>query len=464
MANQSTCAVSVVISLYNYENYVSECLDSLLEQTFTDFEVIVVDDCSTDNGVAVVKDYAPKFNGRLKLTKTETNSGGGGTPRNLGLTLAGGKYIFFMDADDALIPNGLEEMYALANEFYADVVYCEKYFMSEGTGQEFKDNARIAEIKCQKPPYVAEPKLEDRDMIARVNKAVRFRYWVTAWLRLVRRDLLLTNDIKFLSLIGSNDVGWSYQVLFCCKRLLRVPNAYYIRRVHDASVSFRQRDLPEHIHKWMDRTIRSLKFMDDFMMGIEFFKSRPKFRHRVLGHFMDSDFTNIADECESLEPFEVAAIFRDKFGDFLGEHDVLVSMLCANVTTKLKHLKYEEQRRNELRNQINSFRSEGAPAVSVIIPMYNAAEFIGKCLFSVLEQTLQNIEVIVVDDCSTDNSVAIVKNYFKRFKGRLKLAHTKKNSGGGGYVPRNLGLRLSRGEYVFFLDADDFIMLNREKI
>jgi len=455
----STCAVSVIISLYNYEKYVGECLDSLLEQTLTDFEVIVVDDCSTDNGVEVVESYMSKFDGRLKLTKTETNSGGGGEPRNIGLSLANGKYVFFMDADDALVPNGLKEMYDLANEFYADVVYCEKYFTSEGVGQEFKDNVRIADIKCQKPPFVDEPTLEVKDMVARINRAVRFKYWVTAWLRLVRRDLLLENGIKFLSLIGSNDVGWSYQVLFCSKRILRVPNAYYIRRVHDASVSFRQREVPEHIHKWMDRTIRSLKYMDDFMKRIEFLKDSPKFRHRVLSHFMDSDFACIADECENLEPFEVAAIFRDKFGDYLGEHDVLVSMLCANVMTKIKHLKQEEQRRNELRSQINGFRSAGAPAVSVIIPMYNAAEFIGECLDSVLEQTLQNFEVIVVDDCSTDNGVEVVESYMERFDGRLKLASTKVNSGGGGYVPRNLGLRLSRGEYVFFLDADDFILL-----
>ena len=456
---KSTCAISVIISLYNYEKYVGECLDSLLEQTFADFEVIVVDDCSTDNSYAIAESYVEKFGGRLKLIKTETNSGGGGEPRNLGFSLAGGEYVFFMDADDALIPTAIEEFYALAEENYADVVYCERYFTSEGTGQKFKDKMRIATEKCQEPPFVDKPTFETLDMAKRVNRAVVFRYWVTAWLRFVRRDLLIENDVKFLPLIGSNDVGWSYQVMFCSRRFLRVPNIFYIRRVHSESVSFRKREVPEHVHKWMDRTIRSLKYMDDFMGRFAFFKERPEYRYKVLNNFVGSDFSNITDECQNLEPFEVAEIFGQKFGDYLGEHDVLVSCLCADLISRRMRIKRNEQRISELQGEIKHYQAENTLAVSVIIPMYNAAKYIGECLDSLLGQTFQNFEVIVVDDCSTDKSVEIVKSYMPKFKGMLKLAKTKKNSGGGGYVPRNMGLNLADGEYVYFVDADDFILL-----
>ena len=457
---QSTCAVSVIISLYNYEAYVGECLDSLLAQTFTDFEVIVVDDCSTDNSRDIVSDYAPKFDGRLTLVKTEQNSGGGGMPRNIGLSLAKGEYVFFMDADDALTATALEEMFTFANDYYADVVYCEKYFISEGAGQDFKDNIRIADIRCQKPPFVDEPTFETEDMTKRVLRAVKFNYWVTAWLRLVRRDLLLANDIKFLSLVGSNDVGWTYQVLFCSRRFLRVPNACYIRRVHNESVSFRERTVPDYVHKWMDRTIRSLKYMDDFMNRFAFFRENHKYRHRVLSHFVDSDFYNILDKCKKLEPFEVEDIFREKFGEYLGEHDVLVSMLCAYINGRNKRITRNELNINELVSKLKLFKRAEFPAVSVIIPMYNAKRFIGECLDSLLNQTFTNFEVIVVDDGSTDNSSDIVKDYTPKFDGRLNLIKTETNSGGGGYVPRNIGLSLAKGEYVFFMDADDFIMPN----
>ena len=453
----STCAVSVIISLYNYGGYVGECLDNLLEQTFTDFEIIIVDDCSTDNSVEVVESYREKFGERLILAHTEKNSGSAGVPRNIGLTLARGKYVFFMDADDALVPTGLEEMYAFAAEYYADVVYCEKYFTSEGFGQDFKDNARIAETKCQRPPFVDEPTLESANMNIRISRAEQVRYWVTAWLRLVRRDLLLEHEINFSTMKISEDAVWCCQVLLCSKRFLRVPNAYYIRRMHEDSISAPQSDLSKYVYDWMERTICNLRFMENFMLKLDITSNAPGLRYKMLNHFINTDFAKIESAFHSLAPFQVAAVFREAFGNYLGEHDLLVSMLCANINSKRKNLKYQEWRIADLRQKLSRVSPLGYPAVSVIVPMYNAEEFIGECLDSLLEQVFTGFEVIVVDDCSTDNSVEIVESYIERFDGRLRLVKTKTNSGGAS-IPRNLGLKISHGEYVYFVDADDFIM------
>ena len=115
-------AISVIIPLYNAERYIGETLDSLLAQTFQDFELIVVDDCSTDSSCAVVENYAERFGGRLKLTRTIKNTGSGTEPRNLGLTLSRGEYVYFMDNDDAVTPTALDELYALAKKFDADAL------------------------------------------------------------------------------------------------------------------------------------------------------------------------------------------------------------------------------------------------------------------------------------------------------------------------------------------------------
>ena len=88
----STSAISVVIPMWNAEKYIGALLDSLLNQTFQDFEVIVTDDCSTDSSCEVVKSYFPRFDGRLKLLIMEKNSGGPGAPTNKGISQAGGKY------------------------------------------------------------------------------------------------------------------------------------------------------------------------------------------------------------------------------------------------------------------------------------------------------------------------------------------------------------------------------------
>lgn len=123
-------AVSVVIPMYNAEKYAGECLDSLLSQTFQNFEVIVVDDCSTDSSCAIVESYAEKFGGRLKLARMKKNSGSAGFPRNKGIEVSRGEYIFNMDADDLVTPTALEELYAQAKNFDADVVHCEKYYQA----------------------------------------------------------------------------------------------------------------------------------------------------------------------------------------------------------------------------------------------------------------------------------------------------------------------------------------------
>ena len=80
--------VSVIIPMYNSAKFIPQTLESLLYQTMTDFKVIVIDDCSTDNSVEVVESFAEKFGGRLHIIKLPKNTGGSGTPRNVGIQFA----------------------------------------------------------------------------------------------------------------------------------------------------------------------------------------------------------------------------------------------------------------------------------------------------------------------------------------------------------------------------------------
>ena len=122
-------AISVIIPMYNAAEFIAECLDSILLQTFQDFEVIIVDDCSDDNCVEIAESYREKFGERLSIARTETNSGGGGyVPRNIGLSMASGEYVYFVDADDFILLTALETLYAAAKEHDADVVYTADYY------------------------------------------------------------------------------------------------------------------------------------------------------------------------------------------------------------------------------------------------------------------------------------------------------------------------------------------------
>ena len=107
-------------------------------------------------------------------------------------------------------------------------------------------------------------------------------------------------------------------------------------------------------------------------------------------------------------------------------------------------------------------REEAQPLVTVITPIFNAQNFIGETIESVLGQTYQNWEMIIIDDCSTDNSRDIVKEYETK-DSRIKLIELKKNFGGPAR-PRNIGLDISNGDYLAFLDADDVWLENKLQV
>ena len=92
--------------------------------------------------------------------------------------------------------------------------------------------------------------------------------------------------------------------------------------------------------------------------------------------------------------------------------------------------------------------------ISVILPNYNCSRFLKRSITSVLNQTYKNLELIIIDDCSTDSSIKIIKDFIKIDK-RIRYFKTKKNSGNVA-VPRNLGISKSKGRYVAFIDADDY--------
>ena len=115
--------VSVVIPVYNVEPYLRECLDSVLNQTFKDIEVICVDDGSTDGSVSVLNEYADK-DGRVKVVTAEHKNAG--AARNISYGLSKGKYLLFLDADDVFAPNMIQVMRDALLLHQADVANCSK--------------------------------------------------------------------------------------------------------------------------------------------------------------------------------------------------------------------------------------------------------------------------------------------------------------------------------------------------
>ena len=280
-------AVSVIIPLYNVEKYVGECLDSLLAQTFQNFEIIVVDDCSTDNSVAVVESYAEKFGGQLTLSRMKKNSGGAGFPRNKGMEFSRGEYIYFLDPDDAITPTALEELYTHAKKFDADVVQSEKWF--EILDEFWNDADYRKKIKPTSWPtgekiFITEPTLLSENLERRV---VEFgKRWLT-WsvcLQFVRRKFIVDNEIKFGDFI-CEDMTFTICELCSAGKYLVIPQTFYLYRVHDKSAIHSQQDLPKLFHRELKALKGGIKYLGEFLSDDKFFSSRPDLKYLLFDMF-----------------------------------------------------------------------------------------------------------------------------------------------------------------------------------
>lgn len=140
------CKVSVIIPIYNMEQYIHECMDSVCSQTiYSDIEIICIDDGSTDKTLELLERYQRKFNNIIILTQ---KNNGAGAARNLGLVMAKGEFVHFMDADDSYYSkNALENLYLTAKR--EDVVVCGGSMLLYSEGRKFyPQNSDVAEEWC----------------------------------------------------------------------------------------------------------------------------------------------------------------------------------------------------------------------------------------------------------------------------------------------------------------------------
>lgn len=112
--------ISVIIPVYNVEEYLKECLDSVINQTLKEIEIICIDDCSTDSSYSILEEYAKK-DSRIVLIKNKENMGVGYN-RNIGIKEAKGEYIGFIDSDDYISEDYYENLYNTAKKYNSDVV------------------------------------------------------------------------------------------------------------------------------------------------------------------------------------------------------------------------------------------------------------------------------------------------------------------------------------------------------
>lgn len=126
--------ISVIVPVYNTDKYLSKCLDSILNQTLRDIEVIIVNDGSKDNSQQIIDDYSRKDN---RITSINKKNGGLSDARNFGIDVANGEYLAFVDSDDYIDLNMFEKMYDLSQKHQSEIAFCDLVKVDEN-GTEFR--------------------------------------------------------------------------------------------------------------------------------------------------------------------------------------------------------------------------------------------------------------------------------------------------------------------------------------
>ena len=225
--------VSVVIPVYNIEQHLRQCLDSVVAQTLDDLEIICVDDGSTDTSLQILEEYAARDN-RLQVISRKNS--GPGAARNAGFERATGEFLIFLDSDDWFEPDFLELMRRQAKQTGADITICRAVEFDTQTGGEFPSEWML------KTRYLPDLVFQPEEIAPHL---FQFTYGM-AWDKLYARSFLMRTGLQFPTLRNSEDLAFVFPSLLAAKRIAVLPEVLLHHRVNrSVSVSNTRSSQPE---------------------------------------------------------------------------------------------------------------------------------------------------------------------------------------------------------------------------
>lgn len=420
--NQENIKVSVIVPIYNNEIYLNECIVSIINQTLKEIEIICVNDGSTDNSLKILKEYANTDN-RIKII--DKDNSGYGHAMNIGMDFASGEYIGIVESDDYILPEMYEKLYETAKEYELDFIKSDFYrFYGEGESLS-TTHEKIARFD------------ENYDKIISPNEYKEtFKFVMNTWSGIYSTEFLRKNVIRHNETPGASyqDNGFWFKSNIFAEKTMYLHDAFYMNRrdnpnssVHDPEKVYCSNTEYQMIYEYLEENNLKEEFLDvfnykkfhNYMFTLE--RIDPKF---------DKEYLNTISK---------------EFNEQKEKNELRIKYLSPNERNTLKWIMKnpDEYYYEVIMKKIK---------VSVILPIYNMEMYISECLDSLLNQSLKDIEIICINDGSTDNTLEILEEYQLKDK-RIKLINQENK--GAGYA-RNIGIKYAKGEYLSFLDSDDF--------
>ena len=379
--------ISIVVPIYNVENYLRQCLDSIQNQTYKKFECIMVNDGSTDNSQQIVEEYLE--DSRFKLIN-QSHKGLSGA-RNTGIShiREESTFVAFVDSDDYIYSNFLETLIEHIEDD-VDII--------EGMIEYFHDEIKVDNVSHNFEKKILITK-DDKLRELALNKLR-----VSVFPKLFRKSLL--TEVFFPEEWIFEDLAVVPELVSNSKKWIKLPKVIYGYRIRPNSITTKE---------FSEEKLDVFKIFGKYDL---FFKD-------------ESDVTKLLVE-------------KIKYLH-LNYHDI------EFVPENNQYKQLYKQEKQKLLSKIADYESKAL--ISIIVPIYNVENYLRQCLDSIVSQTYQNFECLLINDGSPDNSADICREYVEKDS---RFKYFEKENGGVSSA-RNLGIERSGGAYITFIDSDDWV-------
>lgn len=411
--------VSVVVPIFNQEEYLNEALHSLVTQKLEEIELVCVNDGSTDQSMVILKEYED-LDKRIRIIDKKNT--GYGNSMNVGIDASTGEYLGILEPDDYVPAGMFSALYKTAARNDLEMVKADFYrFWINADGS---TKRRLFRLTSDNSYYGR--------IVNTSEELETFRFTMNTWSGIYKLSFLNQYHIRHNETPGASyqDNGFWFQTFTCATKAWFVNKPYYMNRRDNPNSSMYNKG------KFYAVT-NEYKFIWDYL------NKDPKMMKKYESIYYYRKFINFKTTYQRIDTkYKKDYLYhlRDEFKPVL-EQGKLKEDLFGILDWKLV---------NEMVSDPDAYYDK--IRVSVIIPAYNAEDYIGECLDSILVRDEIRMEVICVDDGSKDNTLSILKEYEAK-DARVRVI-AQENAGAGG--ARNNGMKAAKGEYLCFLDADDF--------
>lgn len=433
--------VSVVMPAFNAEEFIEEAIDSVLNQTFKDFEFIIIDDSSTDSTSAIIKKYQAK-DGRI-IYVTNKHAKGVTGALNTGLEIAKGEYIVRMDTDDISLPERLKTQVQFMDE-HKEIGLAGSWYelMGSKTGiKELPTDNKL--IKCTMllhgalahPTVIFRRKLFE-DYNLNYNPKYVYGQDLDLWIR-ASKITEITNipEVLIKYRIYDKNVGSSHSAE-------QSRNARNIRKEELMNLgiypTYEEMEIHHSLSNWnyADNSNFLINALGWIQKIIGYNHEKKLYDEKTLIKFLYSEWINAASINERKNK-KLATLFKEIKNIVKSE-----ALRYESIGEELSKKFYKEE----------EFYNFESPKISVVMASYNAEKYIRESIESILNQTFKNFEFLIINDSSTDSTESIILEYTAKDE-RVKLLNNKYSKGIAGAA--NTGLESAKGEYIARMDSDD---------